>query len=184
MKEQFRQLINFYIKAKDHHQPYLMELAFAEDANLKMVVNTDAIAFPAETLGLKNISAVLVEDFHTRFDNVYTFCVSDSVLEFENELRCTWLVGMTDIDSGSLRLGYGEYHWEFTKHASTDKLRVQKLVIVINSMNVFPEEKASLVLPWLDSIPHPWSTLSDISMSAPDISSIHEFLKSGWSVTR
>jgi len=35
-----------YILAKDGNRPFLMRQAFAEDAELEMVVNTDAISFP------------------------------------------------------------------------------------------------------------------------------------------
>lgn len=182
MNEKYKQLVSLYVRAKDRHQPHLMALTFEEDATLRMVVNTDAITFPPEAAGLENITGTLVNDFHARFNNVYTFCINESEVEFTNELRCTWLVGMTDSETGALRIGCGEYHWEFNKRKSNDEFRVRQLVIVINSMIVLPAESALVVLPWLDTLPHPWISLSDLSVSTPDVSIIHEFLEVGWRV--
>ena len=39
------------ILAKDGNRPFLMQQAFAHNAELQIVLNTDAVAFPAETKG-------------------------------------------------------------------------------------------------------------------------------------
>lgn len=176
MNDKYKQIVNLYIRAKDRHHPHLMRLAFAEDAILKMEVNTDTITFPTESIGLQNITATLVREFHQRFENIYTFCINDSAEELEDEFRCRWLVGMTGIDSGCLRVGYGNYHWKFDKNNNGD-LRAQQLNIFIHNMTVLPVSSAAFVMPWFDILPHPWLSYEELSSSAPDLSVIEEFLK-------
>ena len=59
---------------QDENRPHRMAAAFAADAQLRMTVKTEAIAFPAATEGPAQISDVLVRRFGQRYDNVYTFC--------------------------------------------------------------------------------------------------------------
>lgn len=182
MKENYQQLIDLYIRAKDRHQPYLMTRVFAEDATLKMVVDTEIVAFPSTTMGLDNITDILVKQFHTRFENVHTVCVTESSIVSDDVLRCTWLVGMTDVESGSLRIGYGVYDWTFGHRAVTDKPCVQHLEIHIKTMIDVSAELTQSVLPWFSSLPHTWVSLSEIALNAPDVPVIHEYLNMHWRV--
>ena len=176
MIEQYKQLINYYLKAKDRHQPHLMDLAFSEDATLAMKVNTDAIDFPSEVAGRNNITDTLVRNFHEKFDNVYTLCVNDSAVELTNELRCQWLVGMTDVTSGLAKVGHGDYHWQFKHDNDSNTLKVQKLTIIIDDMAELPATTTTPVLSWLDSLPYPWASFTELALSPPNIPIIHEFL--------
>jgi hypothetical protein len=44
--------VSTYILAKDGNRPFLMRRAFANDAELEMIVKTDAISFPNSAKGL------------------------------------------------------------------------------------------------------------------------------------
>jgi len=178
VNKEYKDLINLYIRAKDHHQPHLMGLAFAPDAVLTMEVNTDAIDFPSNIVGLKGITDILINEFHVQYQNVCTFCVSDTVNTRDNELQCQWLVGMTDTKSGAPRIGYGTYHWKFTSQNIGKETLVRQLRINIANMVVLPENSTAVVLPWLGALPHPWVMYSDIASSAPDLPIINEFLSS------
>ncbi|MGH1440502.1 MAG: hypothetical protein ACRBBR_10350 [Cellvibrionaceae bacterium] len=177
MSDIYKELIGYYIKAKDYHRPHLMEMAFAEDAVLEMEVNTSAINFPSKVLGRDNITATLVKKFHEQYDNVYTLCINDGVINMENGLQCQWLVGMTDVESGSFRIGYGHYLWRFATSGEGSACRVEHLTITIQNMVVLPAESASLVLPWFDSLSYPWAFLSDLSLEVPNVPILHEFLE-------
>lgn len=50
--------ISTYFHAKDGNRPFLMRRAFAEDVQLEMVVNTEAISFPSSAKGLGAIEAL------------------------------------------------------------------------------------------------------------------------------
>jgi hypothetical protein len=68
--------IRTYILAKDGNRPWLMGRAFAENARLEMLVETDAISFPSTATGVGAITDVLVRGFARDYENVYTLCLS------------------------------------------------------------------------------------------------------------
>jgi len=68
--------VTSYILAKDGNRPFLMRRAFAEDAELEMVINTDAISFPSSAKGVSAIEDIVVRRFGLDYENVYTFCLS------------------------------------------------------------------------------------------------------------
>ena len=51
--------VSTYILAKDGNRPFLMRPVFAEDAELEMVVKTDAISFPSSAKGVSAIEDIL-----------------------------------------------------------------------------------------------------------------------------
>ena len=67
--EQRKALVDHYIFAKDNNKPHRINDAFTESAALTMVVNTEAIDFPAQTHSRDAISQVLVKDFNSHYDN-------------------------------------------------------------------------------------------------------------------
>ena len=69
--------IQTYLRAKDENRPHLMKRVFAETAELEMTVETDAISFPPLTVGVDEITRVLVRDFDQINENVYTFCLTN-----------------------------------------------------------------------------------------------------------
>ncbi len=89
-----------------------MQSIFSDSAVLEMNVKTENIAFPSKTKGLDLITDVLVKKFNETYENIYTFCLSDSI---QQNIECRWLVGMTTKESGELRIGHGTYAWEFDK---------------------------------------------------------------------
>jgi len=94
-----------------------------------------------------------------------------------DELHCQWMVGMTELESGSPRFGYGTYHWKFSSMSAKEKSLVQQLTITIAKMDVLPVNSGSQVLPWLSTLTHPWTTFAEIASSAPDLPEVHDFLE-------
>jgi hypothetical protein len=76
-------------------------------------MRTDAIWSPPITNGLEAITQVPVRDFACAYENVYAFCLSDKPKEPARTFRCSWLVGMSEKATGSLRVGCGTYDWSF-----------------------------------------------------------------------
>ena len=113
MTNTFIEKITTYISAKDNHKPHLMESAFTVDATLTMRVDTAAISFPSEVHGRDKISETLVRNFHAQYENVYTFCIKDSIAVDAENLNCRWMVIMTEKETGLPRIGYGDYFWVF-----------------------------------------------------------------------
>src|SRR4029078_4305348 len=115
-----------YILAKDGNRPFLIKRAFTEDAELELVVKTDAISFPSSAKGLGAIEDIVVRRFAVDFENIYTFCLSQPSEANRRHFPCDWLVGMSARDGGQIRIGCGRYDWYFEAGA---ECRVEKLVI-------------------------------------------------------
>ena len=135
-------LIRTYVRAKDENRPHLMPHAFAADATLQMTVKSEAISFPARSEGLAAIADVLVRRFGQTYDNVYTFCLTNSrPARDTTRYECDWLVGMSNKVDGNVRVGCGSYVWTFTLQERG--WRVQTLDIVIDD--------------WLGQLASPWN---------------------------
>jgi hypothetical protein len=64
---------------------------FAADAELEMVVKTDAISFPSTAKSLSSIEEDLVRRFGVDYENVYTFCLSEPPEAGRSRFQCHWL---------------------------------------------------------------------------------------------
>ena len=157
-----KSLINHYINAKDNNKPYLMQCAFLESAVLEMNVNTQAIHFPPETEGRKNITQLLVRDFNQQYENVFTFCIEDSIVIKDNILSCQWLVGMTDKQSGEIKVGCGLYDWAF-------KEKVERFTITLDYMDILSSQHTLAVFNWLCSLSYPWVSKNTVLTTTPAI---------------
>jgi hypothetical protein len=143
--------VSTYILAKDGNRPWLMARAFADDAELEMIVKTDAISFPSAAKGLTQITEILVSGFAVDYENVYTFCLSHPTHSQSDHFSCDWLVGMSAKRDGAVRVGCGRYDWRFGR----DQL-VRKLIINIETMSVLPSSEQAQVFRWLSALPYPW----------------------------
>ena len=155
--------IETYIQAKDGNRPLLMRQAFAADAELEMVVKTDAISFPSSANGLEAIAEILVRRFAIDFENVYTFCLQRPGPAQDKHFHCNWLVGMSARSDGAIRVGCGRYDWSF------ESGRVRKLVINIDVMNAFPKSDFDMIMGWLRAIPYPWCTSAETLRGIPEL---------------
>ncbi|RCS56480.1 hypothetical protein [Parvibium lacunae] len=156
--------IETYIAAKDHNRPHLMAQAFLPDAELQMDVQTGIISFPAQSLGEAAITQVLVRDFGTKYENVYTFCVGERPQAHEANYRCQWLVVMSDKATGEARIGCGEYEWV----ADAERVGVQRLIIVIKHMEVLPPVLLAPILAWATQLSYPWTHATQIAVHMPN----------------
>src|SRR5215813_5791887 len=148
--------ITNYILAKDGNRPFLLKQAFAEDAELEMVVNTDAISFPSSAKGVAALEEVVVRKFGVDYENVFTFCLSEPPAGLCRHFSCHWLVGMSARENGQIRVGCGRYDWYFSSDG-----RAEKLVIVIDVMKVLGPEELSASMNWLSALAYPWCSAGE-----------------------
>ena len=171
MNKSYQERVSRYIKAKDNNKPHLMTAAFARQATLKMVVQTDNISFPADVSGVEQITQTLVSEFNSTYENIYTLCLSDTMQQSANTLTCRWLVCMTEKTSGSLRVGCGDYRWRFEDQAP---FLANELAIVIDTMMILPHPARPAVLHWFDQQPYPWTLSSKMVQTMPNIKQLAE----------
>jgi hypothetical protein len=155
-------VVKTYIHAKDGNRPFLMKRAFAEDAELEIIVKTDAISFPSSAKGLSSIEDVLVRKFALDFENVFTFCLTEPPTKPCAHFACHWLVGMTARTNGQIRVGGGRYDWHFGADG-----RVEKLVIVIDVMKVHAADESSPSMTWLSALSYPWCSVEEAAKRMP-----------------
>jgi hypothetical protein len=160
------EIVRRYILAKDGNRPFLMRHAFAEDAELEMVVNTDAISFPSSAKGLSAIEDIVVRRFGVDYENVHTFCLSQPSEINRRHFPCYWLVGMSARNDGQIRIGCGRYDWYFEAGA---ECRVERLVIAIDVMKIFPAADLAASMNWLTSLPYPWCAPDEAVRAVPAI---------------
>jgi len=163
-----------YIQAKDENRPELMTGAFATDAILEMVVNTDAIAFPPFTQGVSSITDVLVTRFNEKVESVRTFCLAPQPKAEVAALSCAWLVGMSEKGSGTVRVGCGRYDWTF----QAQKPHLAKhLKIAIEVMEILPAQHWVAVMEWLSKLPYPWCDSRVAARYAPNLKGLEPIVR-------
>jgi hypothetical protein len=170
-------VLRTYFRAKDENRPHLMREAFSETATLETVVKTNAISFPPISRGLAPITDVLIRKFAQSYENVYSFYLerppSDRPL---TNFSCDWLVGMSEKESGRVRVGCGRYDWHF--HPSDPRL-ADRLVITIEAMQVLSADRLEAVLLWLTGLPYPWCpahTALEITPAISDLDPVFRYV--------
>ncbi len=167
------QAIVCYLRAKDSHRPYWMDKAFTRDAQLKIVVQTDAITFPAACDGRESITDTLVRRFGQTYDNVYTFCLCEAPKSTFTDFRCRWLVVMTQKDSGTVRVGCGDYDWRFDSN-----LRLANhLTITIDAMELIDPSHVGTIMDWASGLSYPWCASKKIYENVPDVAQLKLILQ-------
>jgi hypothetical protein len=158
--------VSAYFHAKDGNRPFLMRRAFTEDAELEMVVKTEAISFPSKAKGLAAIQDILGRRFANDMENVYTFCLSRPTEANRHHFPCHWLVGMSAKNNGPIRVGGGRYDWYFTADAPC---LVERLTITIDVMQLFPASSIDTIMGWLTDLDYPWCTPAQVLKTMPKI---------------
>jgi len=162
--------VSTYILANDGNRPFLVRRVFAENAELEMVVKTDAISFPSSAKGVGAIEDIL-RRFGLDYENVYTFCLSQPSEANRRHFPCHWLVGMSSKNDGQVRVGYGRYDWYF----GLDKeCHVERLVITIDVMKILPAAELAASMNWLSSLPYPWCSSGAALRDVPAIEGFAE----------
>jgi hypothetical protein len=161
--------VHTYILAKDGNRPFLIQRAFAEDAELRIVLKTDAIAFPSAAKGRRAIEDIVVRRFNVDYENVFTFCLAEPPTARRAHFPCHWLVGMSAKADGRLRVGSGRYDWHFDGQG-----RVEKLVITAEAMKVLPADKLAAVMDWLSALPYPWCSADQALARLPAVEELGE----------
>jgi hypothetical protein len=157
------ELVRTYIAAKDTNRPHLVPRVFARTATVEMTVKTDAIAFDPQATGPEAIAEMLVRRFAQQYENVYTFCLCDPPPIDALRLDCGWLVVMSERQTQRVRAGFGRYAWEWQPQV---ELRVQRLSITIERMDVLDEGVGDATFAWAERLPYPWCP-SDRMQGAP-----------------
>jgi len=156
-----------YIAAKDGNRPVLLEQAFSPDVQLHMKVKSDAVSFPSSASGLAAVSDVLVRDFATKYENVYTFCLAKPAPDDRQRFTCPWLVGMSTKVDNSVRVGCGTYDWRFDTSGRVDELAIQ-----IEKMEALAPDTRSAVMTWLAAIDYPWCTPKSVLVGMPQLDAL------------
>jgi hypothetical protein len=167
------QAMDNYLRAKDGNRPHWMAHAFASDAQLAMVVQTNAISFPAACHGRDAITETLVRRFGQTYENVYTFYLSAAPVQTAIDFQCRWLVVMTEKASGAVRVGCGHYDWKF----DTDSHLATHLTITIEAMHLLDAAYQEPVMAWASGLPYPWCTGQQSCTGAPDIAPLQSVLQ-------
>ena len=169
--DNFKWFIHRYVRAKDQNRPHLLQQVFCTDAILDMKVESENITFPAQTCGLAAISQLLVSDFSQSYENIYTYCIEESISITANRLSCQWLVIMSDRETGQLKVGTGDYLWTFSELAEglNKTHKVQSLVIAIAHMLLLDPSQNPQILQLTETLAYSWCSRADVLALMEDI---------------
>jgi len=171
MLSQYTRQISQYIRAKDDNKPHLMPTVFADNAQLRMQVNSENISFPAETSGLSEITQTLIRGFNQSYENIYTICLRDSLEQRARAIDCRWIVAMTESSTGLTRVGFGDYLWLF---ADNDSNLVNHLTITIQDMQLFDEQYQSAIMSCFSRLSYPWGATSEVLAAVSEVAILSE----------
>jgi len=169
-----QELVLKYICAKDKNRPHLMDEVFTSNATLEMKLKTQNIFFPSRTLGIENITDVLVTKFSQSYEQVYTFCLIDTINNSSQILKSDWIVCMREKKSGDIRIGYGVYNWFFTKD---EEPLVKHLTIQIEEMITMEKEYSTLFFNWVEKLDYPLCSLEQLFKKSPNFRAIKSIQK-------
>ena len=108
---------------------------------------------------------MLVRSFAQTYENVYSFYMASPPAE-ATEFSCAWLVGMTEKEGKSVRVGCGRNDWTF--QSEVPRL-ASRLVITIEAMQVLPPNHFEPVIAWLQQLSYPWASSSEVAKLAPNL---------------
>ena len=168
--KKFQRIINNYILAKDKNKPHLMKKCFCESAYLEMKVNTENISFPEKTSGLEAITDILVKNFHKNYQQISTFCISNSSKYEMDIFQCKWFVVMVEKESKNIKVGSGNYYWHFNLD---NLLQVNALKIEIDDMVVLPSDLSRQLFTWTNSLSYPWCDSSSALKNMPNLDELN-----------
>jgi hypothetical protein len=150
-----------------------MRYAFTEAATLTMIVKTGAISFPALSKGIEAITEVLVRRFAQSYENVFTFCLEDPPKDNAKSFSCNWMVGMSEKETGTVRVGCGRYDWLFQ---TGEPFFTRELTITIESMQILPASNLDAIMNWLSGLPYPWCPVRTAIAGAPKLEGLEVIL--------
>lgn len=79
--------------------------------------------------------------------------------------------------NGKVRVGSGRYDWYFT---SDERCLIERLVITIEVMCIFPETEFDSIMTWLSRFSYPWCTPDKVISTMPRIigvAAVEQYLK-------
>lgn len=161
-----RQHVADYLVAKDNNKPHLMRKVFAEAAELRMQVASSNISFPPRVAGEAEITATLVQRFNESHQDIYTFCLPESLAEQQDCFACRWFVCMQDKNSGEIKIGAGGYRWY------PDDRQIICLDIDIEQMQLCSAGLQGVIFDWAEQLPWPWCSAETALQTLPDLSEL------------
>jgi len=170
-------VLRTYFHAKDENRPFLLADVFSPDAQLEIRNRSDQISFPATTIGLEGIADSLVRRFNQAYENIYSFYL-DRPGSSDESFSCDWLVGMTDKESRSVRVGCGRYDWTF---GSGPDALATRLIITIEAMMVLDASRTRSVMGWLRQLSYPWTSAAEVmrTLSLGELAVLRDYLGRG-----
>ncbi len=166
-----QRVLRAYFHAKDENRPHLLAGVFSDGARLDVENRSDHISFPATTVGLDRIADVLVRRFNQTYENIYSFYM-DRPDDDADAFSCDWLVGMTEKETRSVRVGCGRYDWTFQ---TAPVFLATRLVITIEAMVVMPPAAADETMRWLLALNYPWAS-AEAADGTPPIDALEPVL--------
>ena len=139
-----------------------------------MKLKTQNISFPSSTMGLDDITEVLVTKFSQSYEQVYTFCLTDTINNSAEILKSDWIVCMREKVSGDIRIGYGVYNWFFTKE---EEPLVKHLTIHIEEMITMEKEYSTLFFKWVKTLDYPLCSHERLFKKSPNFKAIKSIQK-------
>jgi len=165
--------IQQYINAKDSNRPHLLRQAFYAGCTTGDGGTHGSISFPPHVEGLESIGDVLVSRFGQTFENVYTFVWDTHRSRISKTFQCQWLVAMSDKNSGEVRVGCGQYGWQFNPESGL----VERLTITIEHMKTLPPTDLHTIMEWVSHLDYPWCRPEALASNAPDIGTLEEVIQ-------
>ena len=146
-----------YILGKDENKFAILEEIYEPGAKVTFEINSEAISFPHEIVGNKEIAKVLSYDFNRNFDHVKTYYLSREFpfIAEGNILKQKWLVLMREKKSNNMRVGTGFYDWYFTT-GSDPQNRIKHHHIAIHEMLDLPDWSLRSLLDLQMRFSYPW----------------------------
>lgn len=164
-----RSLLRDYLRAKDENRVLFLRRGFAPDVSLVMVLNTDDIQFPAQSLGVDAVADTLAVRFNQTYENIFTFYLGSPPDDATTEaFHCGWMVGMTEKATGNVRVGCGNYEWLF----DLQPYRVKGLRITIEHMRTLTPDRGDAVFDWLLASPYPFADPHALAAAMPGIEAL------------
>ncbi|MBI9087794.1 MAG: hypothetical protein JEZ12_01095 [Desulfobacterium sp.] len=150
-------ILEKYIRGKDKDRFEILEEIYESGAKVTFEINSDAISFPGEIVGNREIAKVLSSDSNKNYDHVKTYCLSREfpLLAEGTILKQKWLVLMREKTSHLIRVGSGSYGWHF-RTAPGSHTRIKHHHIYIHDMLTLSDWSLRSLLDLQMRFSYPW----------------------------
>jgi hypothetical protein len=181
LKSDAEEILEKYVLGKDKDKFEILEEIYGVDAKVTFEINSEAISFPHEIAGNKEIAKVLSSDFNKNFDYVKTYCLSREfpLIPGGTILKQKWLVLMREKASHRVRVGSGFYDWHLTTKSDSQN-RIKHHHIFIHEMLELADWSLNSLLDLQKRFSYPWleqDRAINVLESYRELEAVTDFLK-------